>query len=424
MAEGGEDALGLTEKQRGLFEKFKENVADVTQPHHDDYFLIRWMKARAFDLNKAEDMLRANLSWRQKYKIDTILEDYKPPEVLTKYFPGGLAGCDKEGCPIWITPSGGLDMKGLTLSAKRSDIIMYNIFRVEETCKRLQELEKKTGKHIGKVIIIDDFEGFTMKKLFQPGMDLLLKILAIVEANYPELLRVCYVVNAPRWWSLVFNICKPFLSEDTKNKMYILGSDWKEKILQEVDPDQLPEAWGGSISGSGEVCIGGDVPSSYYLSDQTLVDPDKWTHVSIAAGSKIDVQITVSEPKSVLKWVFKTESHDIAFGVTYIIDVSTNSVPPSPTDTGAPKELVRSLSGELKGEGNPRVAVKPIARVNCHQIPEDGYLECEQTGTYLVHFCNSHSWMTSKKLQYYIQVISPSANVTDSSVTSDLMGEK
>lgn len=84
---------------------------------------------------------------------------------------------------------------------------------------------------------------------------------------------------------------------------------------------------------------------------------------------------------SCCRWVFKTESHDIAFGVTYIIDVSTNSVPPSPTDTGAPKELVRSLSGELKGEGNPRVAVKPIARVNCHQIPEDGYLECEQTGT-------------------------------------------
>ena len=41
-----------------------------------------------------------------------MLETYKAPEVLVKYFPGGLCGHDKDGNPVWIDPLGGADMKG------------------------------------------------------------------------------------------------------------------------------------------------------------------------------------------------------------------------------------------------------------------------------------------------------------------------
>ncbi len=45
--------------------------------------------------------------------MDTILDDYTPPEVLVKYFPGGHCGYDLEGAPIWIAPSGKLDIRGM-----------------------------------------------------------------------------------------------------------------------------------------------------------------------------------------------------------------------------------------------------------------------------------------------------------------------
>ena len=44
--------------------------------------------------------------------MDRILEEYNPPDVLVNYFPGGHCGYDKEGAPVWITPSGQLDIKG------------------------------------------------------------------------------------------------------------------------------------------------------------------------------------------------------------------------------------------------------------------------------------------------------------------------
>lgn len=44
--------------------------------------------------------------------VDSLLNSWQPPEVLTKYFPGGLCGHDKEGCPIWIEPIGLADVRG------------------------------------------------------------------------------------------------------------------------------------------------------------------------------------------------------------------------------------------------------------------------------------------------------------------------
>ena len=32
------------------------------------------------------------MEWRRQHRIDTLLEEFIPPEVLTKYFPAGFVG--------------------------------------------------------------------------------------------------------------------------------------------------------------------------------------------------------------------------------------------------------------------------------------------------------------------------------------------
>ena len=39
-----------------------------------------------------------SLEWRQEWGADSVLE-WEVPEVLTKYYPVGMAGHDKTGCP-------------------------------------------------------------------------------------------------------------------------------------------------------------------------------------------------------------------------------------------------------------------------------------------------------------------------------------
>ena len=47
------------------------------------------------------------------YGADTILQDYTPPEVIKKYFPGGFFGEDREGRPVWYDNFGNVDSRGM-----------------------------------------------------------------------------------------------------------------------------------------------------------------------------------------------------------------------------------------------------------------------------------------------------------------------
>ena len=52
------------------------------------------------------------MEFRKKYGADTILQDYTPPEVMKKYFPGGFFGEDREGRPVWYDNFGNVDPRG------------------------------------------------------------------------------------------------------------------------------------------------------------------------------------------------------------------------------------------------------------------------------------------------------------------------
>ena len=53
-----------------------------------------------------------SLEWRRQVGADTLLRDFNEPEVMTKYYPGGLLGVAKDGCPIWVEPMGRGDLRG------------------------------------------------------------------------------------------------------------------------------------------------------------------------------------------------------------------------------------------------------------------------------------------------------------------------
>jgi len=52
------------------------------------------------------------MEYRARFGADTILQDWTPPEVLTRCFPGGFFGEDKGGHPVWYDCMGNLDFRG------------------------------------------------------------------------------------------------------------------------------------------------------------------------------------------------------------------------------------------------------------------------------------------------------------------------
>nr|CAH0109547.1 unnamed protein product [Daphnia galeata] len=147
---------------------FRETVKDCKLPESDDSYLIRWLIARNFDIPKAEKMLRTSLEWRRQHRIDHIREEFKPPEVLSKYFSAGFVGRDNVHNPLWVVRYGMSDLKGILRSAKKKDYVMYVVYLVESSIAKVNsdlQKYKRSPDAIVQSTIIFDMEGFSMQHI-------------------------------------------------------------------------------------------------------------------------------------------------------------------------------------------------------------------------------------------------------------------
>ncbi|XP_011748914.2 SEC14-like protein 3 isoform X3 [Macaca nemestrina] len=337
--------------------KFRENVQDVLPalPNPDDYFLLRWLRARNFDLQKSEAMLRKYMEFRKTMDIDHIL-DWQPPEVIQKYMPGGLCGYDRDGCPVWYDIIGPLDPKGLLFSVTKQDLLKTKM----RDCERiLHECDLQTERFFG-----------------------------LLEENYPETLKFMLIVKATKLFPVGYNLMKPFLSEDTRRKIIVLGKNWKEGLLKLISPEELPAQFGGTLTDPDgnpkcltKINYGGEIPKSMYVRDQVKT---QYEHsVQINRGSSHQVEYEILFPGCVLRWQFLSDGADIGFGV-----------------------FLKTKMGERQRAGE-MTEVLPSQRYNAHMVPEDGSLTCSEAGVYVLRFDNTYSFVHAKKVSFTVEVLLP-----------------
>ncbi len=53
------------------------------------------------------------------------------------------------------------------------------------------------------------------------------------------------IINAPFWFTSFWNVFKNFISEKTRNKTIIMGSNYYSTLLENVDENVIPPIWGG-----------------------------------------------------------------------------------------------------------------------------------------------------------------------------------
>lgn len=71
------DALQrLKPERRSIFDEFKKKTADLSRPSYTgtDDWLLKFLIARGWDLEKAEAMVRATVAWREENGANTILQ--------------------------------------------------------------------------------------------------------------------------------------------------------------------------------------------------------------------------------------------------------------------------------------------------------------------------------------------------------------
>ncbi|CAA0827664.1 Phosphatidylinositol/phosphatidylcholine transfer protein SFH3 [Striga hermonthica] len=193
-------------------------LEELLPAKHDDYhMLLRFLKARKFDIEKTKQMWADMLHWRKDFGADTIMEDFdfKERDEVVKYYPQGHHGVDKVGRPVYIERLGQVDATKLMQVTTLDRYLKYHVQEFERTfIDKFPACSIAAKKHIDQSTTILDVQGVGLKNFNKAARELIQRLQKIDGDNYPE----------------------------------VLGNKYQSKLLEIIDASELPEFLGGTCT--------------------------------------------------------------------------------------------------------------------------------------------------------------------------------
>ncbi|XVF03535.1 hypothetical protein REPUB_Repub05bG0002500 [Reevesia pubescens] len=226
---------------------------DLLPPRHDDYHtLLRFLKAREFNIEKTIQMWEEMLNWRKEFGTDTILEDFEFEELeeVLQYYPLGYHGVDKEGRPVYIEQLGKAHPTKLMRITKIDRYLKYHVQEFERALlEKFPACSIAAKRRICSTTTILDVQGLGMKNFSRTAANLLAAMTKIDNSYYPETLHRMYIVNAgPGFKKMLWPAAQKFLDAKTIGKINVLEPKSLGRLLEIIDSSQLPDFLGGSCT--------------------------------------------------------------------------------------------------------------------------------------------------------------------------------
>ncbi|KAI0399957.1 CRAL-TRIO domain-containing protein [Xylaria palmicola] len=312
-------------------EGFKQRLDTLT--------LLRFLRARKWDVEAAKKMFVESEEWRNKltvwdpekgaYRLMSLDKDdpaNKPPNPplnldelvrtwdkdgsfkrdLSKYYKQFYHKTDKDGRPCYYEKLGGVDFAKLKKANFTNDNMLLNLAVEYEKMAdpRLPACSREAGHLLETSCSILDVKGVGLIGQ-STVINYIKQASAMSNSNYPERLGKMYVINAGWIVTGIWTIVSRFLDPVTAEKIKVLGSDYKSTLLQHVPAANLPKLYGGECA-----CEGGcELSDAGPWQDEQWRRPAWWekdviientpTEVVTGSGAPVEGNVAPAEAKIV-----------------------------------------------------------------------------------------------------------------------------
>lgn len=238
LLEWAKENLGETEEEKSMkLYELREMIyekGDVVAHRTDDAFLLRFLRARYFNVRTAYKLLVNYYTFKENNP--ELHENLNPLELR---FIGDndiiqvLPYREQTGRRVMIYKLGNWNP---------SDYPVTDLFKATLTLLELGILEQR-AQILGGVCIFD-FQGISISHAWQVTPGVAGKVIELMVTSFPLKVHALHIVFESWVFDIIYNMFKPLLSERMKDKIFFHGSDL-ESLHNHIDPKYLPKRYGG-----------------------------------------------------------------------------------------------------------------------------------------------------------------------------------
>lgn len=217
--------------------------------------LLRFLRARKFNVKQALHLVREDVRWRSEDNRMHLRRE-SASEVLEcdlgklyTYFPTWIEGHDKQLRPVSYRQFGKFEVWNVLKLTSMDRLIRFHAWETEVALHRMYSKSKAMDYNIETFVVVIDAAGWGMRLATNDAFTFI-KGMAVTDSDhYPERLGTLLVINAPSMLAVAYRVIQGFLDNIQKQKIRIMGTDrneWLPVLLEYIDIDQIPMQYGGT----------------------------------------------------------------------------------------------------------------------------------------------------------------------------------
>ncbi|BGP26173.1 phosphatidylinositol transporter [Rhodotorula toruloides] len=257
----------LSSQQQTTLEQFKQRLEekgyytparDGRKASHDDNTLVRFLRARKFDIHGAYEQFTAAEDWRKEQRVDELYDTFPLDEfeMARELYPQWTGRRDKQGLPLYVFQVSALTREKTDSYARSSTRLEPRMFALyEHMLSFVLPLASSTPRPhpespISGSSTIVDVSNVSLRR-FWNLREHMQRASVLATARYPETLGSIYLVGAPSFFGVVWSWIKQWFDPNTVSKIHILSpSALTSTLSQHIPLSSIPRKYGGTLDWS------------------------------------------------------------------------------------------------------------------------------------------------------------------------------